>query len=485
MCQGSEKCLRISYKGAEVAPAVWGLSVWHSRFWQSCRPARSSVPDSMATRASKPLPGQFGREQQSPLFLFSASVFRIGLALVTFEQVRPGGIMLSDYCFLLSLILIPKSRLFKSTGSGVLLAGSLILSGALLSLRSASSLADAAGSLAKLFVLFGMIAPLALSHSKDIRKNLSFLAAGIFVNCVITLVQAWIYPGIVDVLSINPPQPDVGFIGRYQGLTEFPVTLGLSAALGVLIGIGLFSMESNMLVRWGLAVLVLVCSVAALLSGSRTFLASLLPGLMVFALLQKKRRRGVVYAAAVLIILWGAVTYVAPAVVTQYSDRLESVGFVDYGRLASAAQAILEISEKPILGWGVDHFDVGGVIVLPDTGEITGAHNTFLRYWYAAGLLGAVGFLTLFVRPAWRMLQILREKTSGQSTNAVPLILASYVFFFIVSNLGPYLYNRYLYVPLFVMAGLARHAPEPVKTRNIAREPIVGLPAGSIMKVAR
>jgi hypothetical protein len=82
------------------------------------------------------------------------------------------------------------------------------------------------------------------------------------------------------------------------------------------------------------------------------------------------------------------------------------------------------------------------------------------------------------------MLQILREKTSGQSTNAVPLILASYAFFFIVSNLGPYLYNRYLYVPVFVMAGLARHSLEPVKTRKIAREPILGLPAGSIMKVA-
>jgi O-antigen ligase len=421
-----------------------------------------------------------GIQQHNVWFLCSAFMFQMGLALVTFEEVRPLGIMLSDYCFLFSLIFIPKSRLLKSTGSGVLLAGSLILSGALLSLHGASSLGDAAGSFARLLMLFGLIAPLALSHSKHIYKNMFFLAGGIFVNCVITLIQASVFPGIVDALSINPPQPDVGFTGRYQGLTEFPVTLGLSAALAVLIGIGLFSMEKSRLVRWGLAVLVLVCSVAALLSGSRTFLASLIPGLLVFALLQKKRRRGVVYAAAVLITLWGAVTYVAPGVVSQYSDRLDTLGLVDYGRLATAAQAVLEISQKPILGWGVDHFDEGGVVVVPETGEIAGAHNTFLRYWYAEGLLGAIGFLTLFAIPTRKMVRVLREKASEKSIDAVRLILASYVFFFIVSNLGPYLYNRYLYVPMFVFAGFASHSLDPVKARKIARGSLVRLPAENI-----
>jgi len=246
-----------------------------------------------------------GRQQDKVWFSFSAFMFHIGVALVTFEQVRPLGIMLSDYCFLISLIFIPKSGWLKSTGSGVVLAGTLILSGALLSVRDTSRLADASGSLLRLFLLFGVIALLSLNHSKDIHKNLLFLAGGICINCFITLFQASIFPGIVDVLSINPPQPDVGFSGRYQGLTEFPVTLALSAAMAVLIGTGLFSLEKSRIVRWGLAVLILVCSVAALLSGSRTFLASLIPGLMVFSFLQKKRRRSVIYASAALIVLWG------------------------------------------------------------------------------------------------------------------------------------------------------------------------------------
>jgi O-antigen ligase len=408
----------------------------------------------------------------------SALLFQIGLAFVTFEQVRPFGVMLSDWCFLLSLIFFtPKSRLFRLTGPGLLLGTSLILAGALLSLREPGRFVDGAASLVKLFILFVLIAPLALCHSKGIYKSMFFLVAGISANCAVTVVQAWIYPGIVDVLSINPPQPDVGFAGRYQGLTEFPVTLGLSAALAVLLGIGLFSLFKNRLIRLGLAIAILICSVAALLSGSRTFLVSLVPSVVVFALFQKQRRRGVLFTLAALVVLWGSVSYLAPRVVSEYSDRLATVGLLDYGRLATSAQIILEISEKPILGWGVDHFDEGGVVVVPETGEVTPAHNTLLRYWYAAGLLGAIGFLALFVIPTRNMLWVLKQKTSDKSTQAVHLVLASYVFFFIVANLGPYLYNRYLYVPMFVFAGFVEHARVPISTQKIASRSMTRLTA--------
>jgi O-antigen ligase len=400
----------------------------------------------------------------------SVTIFQFGLAFVTFEEVRPFGVMLSDYCFLLSLLFIPKSRLLKTKGSGVLFAAAFILVGATLSLHDFSSFADAAGSFVRLFLLFGIIAPLALAHSRNIYKNLSFLAGGIFINCLITLLQATIFPGIVDALSINPPQPDIGFTGRYQGLTEFPVTLGLSAALAVLIGAGLFSLERSRLVRWTLGVLILVSSIAALLSGSRTFFASLIPGLAVFVLLQKRRRRGLIYAGVAAGALFVAIAYLVPSVVTRYSDRVDTTGLVDYNRLASSAQAVLEISEKPLLGWGVDHFDEGGVIVIPETGEIAGAHNTFLRYWYAAGLLGAFGFLSLFFIPTRHALRGLKEARPSRATEILPLILGCYLFFFIVSNLGPYLYNRYVYVPMFLLAGYAAHVwdeSKALKTGNV------------------
>ena len=420
--------------------------------------------------------------QLQALWLYcSGFLFQVGLLFVTFEQVRPLGIMLSDYCFFLSLVFfVPKSRLFKLTGSGILLGGALILAGALLSLREPGSLGDGAGSLARLFILFGLIAPLSLCHSKDVYKSMFFLLAGISVNCAVTLVQAWIFPGIVEVLSISPPQVDVGFSGRYQGLTEFPVTLGLSAAFAVLLGIGLFSLAKSVLIRWCLSIPILICSIAALLSGSRIFLASLIPGIAIFALLQKQHRRGILVALAALAILWGSITYLAPRVVSEYSERFGDMGLIDYGRLATSAQALMEIYEKPFWGWGVNHFDEGGVLEIPETGEIASAHNTFLRYWYAAGLLGAIGFLTLFVVPVRRILQSLRKKPTDKSIDAVRLILACYVFFFIVSNLGPYFYNRYLYVPMFVFAGYVTRTLAPAISRKVVGQPSAPLRMANI-----
>src|SRR5580692_2399325 len=90
-------------------------------------------------------------DQQNIWFRYSAFAFQMGLVFVTFEEVRPFGVMLSDYCFFLSLIFLPKSRLFKSTGPGVLFAASLILCGAIVSLHD-SSVTAAADSLVRLFV---------------------------------------------------------------------------------------------------------------------------------------------------------------------------------------------------------------------------------------------------------------------------------------------------------------------------------------------
>lgn len=416
--------------------------------------------------------GASGIDEQSGKFLFSAFMFRIGLALVTFEQVRPLGMMLADYFFFASvLVLLPSFRsvIRQAKGSGILPAGALILSGALLSLLSDSDLRSAVEPLAKLFTLFGLFAPLAVIHSQNIRKNMLFLIVGISVNCAITVLQAWTFPGIVDALSINPLTPDLSEILRFQGLTQFPVTLGLAASLAVLIGIGLVLSESRKYVRWVLALLVLICTDAALLSGSRTFLAALIPGLVVFAFLQKQRRRAIVRSMVGVVVLWGVLTYLMPGAVSQFSDRVGEVGLEDYGRLAMAAQAVLDISQKPILGWGVAHFAEAGALLLPEVNVVQGVHVTLLQYWYGAGLLGAIGFLALFVMPTKRGLQVLRKYAPEDSRNALRLILASYTSFFMIFSLGPYLFNRYLYIPMFVFAGFVARMSDPAEELSVPR----------------
>ena len=75
-------------------------------------------------------PEKFAHGDHFPLLRFAVSG---GIFSVTFEQVRPFGIEITDYFFFLSfLILLPsiRGRVLDVRGSGILLAGALIFSGA-------------------------------------------------------------------------------------------------------------------------------------------------------------------------------------------------------------------------------------------------------------------------------------------------------------------------------------------------------------------
>ena len=414
--------------------------------------------------------------RQGLLFLLSALLFRIGLALATFEQVRPFfGIQVSDYCFLMSLLAVlpeVRSRLQEAKDSGILLGGALILSGALLSLQNSTDLSDTVDPLVRLFVLFGLFAPLALIHSNDIRKNMLFLIGGIFANSTIVLLQAWVFPGIVDALSINAIRTDQSeaVVVRFQGLTSHPNVLGLSAALAVLIAAGLLSFKENIKIRGRLILVVLVCTIAALLSGSRTFFACLFPGLMVLALLEKWHKRAALRTLSAVFLLSGAVVLLVPGTVQHFFERLDAGSDYnsDYGRWWAAVETVDEISQKPIIGWGLDHFNEAGLTSIPDSGdEIEGVHNTFLKYWHGMGLLAAVGFLLLFTIPLRRMLRVLKKKASGNSTGTLNLAVATMILLFVVSNLHPVDYNRFLYVPLFVLAGFAARFPVLIEAARV------------------
>ncbi len=79
----------------------------------------------------------------------------------------------------------------------------------------------------------------------------------------------------------------------------------------------------------------------------------------------------------------------------------------------------------------------------------------------ALGLLGAIGFLALFVLPVRRMLRVLARPSIRPPT---PCAWAQrcYASIFIIFNLGPYLYNRYLYLPMCLFAGFTARALGPV-----------------------
>jgi O-antigen ligase len=423
-------------------------------------------------------------KQQYSLFVFSAFLFRMGLAFETFEQVRPLGIQLSDYFFSFSLLLFlscRQRRLLRSTGSGVLVAAALVLCGAFLSSANASGLSASAGPLVRLCILFGLFAPLAVVHSKDIRKNLLFLIGGVFTNCVIAILAAWVSPGIADIFAINPVTPTESgqSIGRFQGLAGHSNILGLSAALAVLIAIGLLLSEKGRYARWGLFFNIFVCAVAALLTGSRTFFVCLVPALLVLIILLKLHRRVLLRALVGIFVLWAGLNYVAPELLSQYTSRFSATNADDdenYSRLLTATVAVAEISQKPIFGWGADRFGEAGMVFLPEDEDFMPAHVSFLQYWYGAGLLGAIGFLAIFAIPAKHMLRALATNASGNAVEALGLGLSTYALLFIASNLHPILFNRFLYVPLFMFAGLAAQGPGSIKFSKTARQTVAHSP---------
>jgi O-antigen ligase len=413
-------------------------------------------------------------ERHSLLFGASAILFRISLALVTFEQIRPTyDIQLSDYCLLLSLLfyaLAPKNGLLGIRGSIFPVGGMLILLGSILAMINASSLSDASGPFVRLVVLFAVFAPLAMIHSKEVHKNVIYLIYGIAINSFITILQASLFPGIADTLSINPTRPDISEIGRFQGLTSSPNVIGLSAALGLLLAIGELISERGKRIRGPLVLAIVACALAALLSGSRTVFVCFIPSLIVLVF-QRKRRKTAIRVVIGMALLWLAINYLAPGIMAQFTQRIDSSGVQvdsDYGRLWSAFYTVVEISQKPVLGWGVDHLDDAGLVEVPWTGEIVGAHNTFLKFWHGAGLLGAIGFILLFASPARRIRKLLKENLPSPLSEFLRLALASYLLLFIVSNLGPFDYNRFLYVPLFIFAGFASRVDAAVNCRAIS-----------------
>ena len=142
-------------------------------------------------------------------FISPPRCFRLTF-VVTFEQVRPFGIEITDYFLFLSVpcvaahfpVACPAGARFGNPTCGCV---DFFRCDAVFAARCGP---DRSGrKLCKACRPLRPFAPLALIHSKDIRKTF-FLTAGIAANCAITIVQAWIFPEIVDLLSINPLASD-------------------------------------------------------------------------------------------------------------------------------------------------------------------------------------------------------------------------------------------------------------------------------------
>lgn len=142
------------------------------------------------------------------------------------------------------------------------------------------------------------------------------------------------------------------------------------------------------------------------------------------------------------------------------------------GRSFVWPMAIEGIKEKPILGWGQDNFNyVFNEHYSPKMYNLEPwfdrAHNIFLDWGIAGGLLGLLAYLSLYVAALWLLI---RSSFSYEEKTIITGLLAAYFFhnFFVFDQLISYIFFfsllAYLHFTATTNTEKKGEKPRPVKT---------------------
>lgn len=189
--------------------------------------------------------------------------------------------------------------------------------------------------------------------------------------------------------------------GRIQGLLGNANSLGFLALLGVIVFLLQLASRTTGR-RWGIAWIVIAVATMLMTKSATVTLAALgVAFVLVVALLVRRARtargRGIVYAAAALLIALGGLV-----VAVQRSGVLEVLGKSSdlTGRLG-IWQKVLDLSqERPGFGWGWVSYWVPWAEPFDDLVFRSGvrqlqAHNSWLDVAFQLGLVGLILFLAL------------------------------------------------------------------------------------------
>ena len=381
-----------------------------------------------------------------------------GMLTIAQTTVRPLlGFTLSDWFFLAALcaalgalVVHPGAVKFRVPSLLVLGVSLFVVSGLLSSVDALQPLQSVAKVLrfGYLTLVWFWLGTVVLASWKDVRAAM---------GCWITSVAIDGFAAVLQTRGV--PVPFLGPVtwGRMTGLTENVNDLGGAAAVALAPALALAFTARRLrgLMYWCLTLAGIV--VALVLSGSVGGMAAAIGAVVVWLVVSGRGVRPVILVAAAAVVALGIAQAQTGLGLPTPSERLMAATGQSGGGQYSTIATRLNGYDKAWAGLdGGGWIGVGLDARSADVGPGIEVHNVFLKAWYEAGWLAALGMLLVVGCALGYGLLAARRARSGQSRMIAVASFSATAAFVALSMGAPILHQRYGWVAVaLVVACLA------------------------------
>lgn len=421
-----------------------------TRSWLHLGASRSAVPPD----GNEGRPEVHGADYGVPRWLTY-----LGFATLALLTLRPtAALTLSDWIFLAALVVavlgyVQESRGIHLAPPRLMMVGvALVLLGALVSLPNAldgtESLA-VVGRFIYLTVGWFALAGYSLRTTKDVSIATHLWVASVALSGAAAVAQLYGGPLIPGTVAAS---------GRMTGFAQHVTDLGGMCAVALIPALSFLDARGRGLARRvTAAVLVALVFAGLVLSGSVDGFVSAFVGLAIWVWIGGAGRRGVgvlMGLTALLVIVAGAVAQlglVLPgARVASVLSSSADPNATFYLRLQTFDEAWQWIRASPVFGVGFDSASA-------TSSGVGLVHNVLIATWFQGGVFALVGIALVLVaaagtaRNAWVMAE------SSESRRLAAALFAAVGSALTFSMANPILFQRYVWVPVFLAVALVGH----------------------------
>ena len=407
----------------------------------------------------------------------STYLFVAGTLLLSLNFVRIAGLAVSDWCYFgaLGLALIETSR-DEDTGMTFWVRNRFIWPSVLVILGAAISTVNAAYPLLaateliqQVFVatLFVSLVWLMVMRQKARTVIHAFIGTGVLTVTVAVLDK--ITGSEIGPRAFGTSQVEVW--DRYVGTLEHPNKFGYFLVLTVLLtSVRLLETVDRHGGRGrplGWAALIALQLYGIYLSGSMTAYIGLAAGIVILALVARKRvTRLAVWSLPVLIacVFVVGVGMLAGEVAISgdgwYENSLVKAGvdrvarYTAKARLEVYSQAVERILSNPLIGEGYDELSTSGLEMYYRSLEDS-VHNSFVQVWYVGGFLAFLGWLLIYISLGVMSVRIIAESARERAFLPMLGVALAGIAIIIMDQFQDSIYQREKWLVFALLAGFS------------------------------